>query len=112
MKTKDRLSSLELLRDFVTKFVPLPVYMKNLIIDHVESPSRRLWALRESLHINEEDFASFFDITRDEYHQYEKTERTVPREFLQNVAAKFSIPLEWLLCESPMVPVPKPKKPK
>ena len=110
MNTKDRLSSLELLRDFVAKFVPLPVYMKNLIVSHIESPNRRLWVLRESLRINEEEFASLFSITREEYHQYEKVDRAVPREFLQDIADKFSIPIEWLLCECPMLPVPKPVK--
>ncbi|KPL13572.1 hypothetical protein AMJ74_05030 [candidate division WOR_3 bacterium SM1_77] len=112
MTARDCLSSLELLRDFVTKFVPLPVYMKNLIIDHVETPNRRLWALRESMHIDEVSFARFLGITLDEYHQYEKADSTVPKEFLQSVADEFSIPVEWLLCECPMLPIPKPKRQK
>ena len=109
MNTKDCLSSLELLRDFVAKFVPLEVYMKNLVIDNIETPNRRLWALRESMHIDEENFALFFDMTFEEYHQYEKADSSVPKEFLQNVAERFSIPIEWLLCEYPMLPIPKPK---
>lgn len=112
MNTKDCLSSLELLRDFVRKFVPLPVYMKNLIIDHIETPNRRLWALRESMRIDETNFARSFDIFFEEYHQYEKADSPVPKEFLQNVADEFSIPVEWLLCECPMLPIPKPKSQK
>ena len=110
MKPHDCLNSLELLRDFVQKFVPLPVYMKNLIIDHIETPNRRLWVLRESMQLDEAQFAFSFDLTLDEYHQYEKTDSTVPIEFLENVADRFSVPIEWLLCEHPILPVPKFRK--
>jgi hypothetical protein len=109
MNTRDCLASLELLRDFVAKFVPLEVYMKNLFIDRIETPNRRLWALRESMHIDEADFARAFNVTYEEYHLYEQTESSVPEEFLSDVAARFSIPLEWLLCECPILPIPKPK---
>jgi hypothetical protein len=107
MNTRDCLNSLELMRDFVQKFVPLPVFMKNLIIEHIETPNRRLWVLRESMELDEVQFALSFDLTIDEYHEYERADSTVPIEFLQNVADKFSIPIEWLLCEHPILPVPK-----
>jgi hypothetical protein len=112
MKSVDCLSSLELLRDFVAKFVPLDVYMKNLIIDRVETPNRRLWALRESMHIDEVSFARVLDMTFEEYHGYEQFDNPVPKEFLQDVAARFAVPLEWLLCECPILPIPEPKKQK
>jgi len=109
MNTRDCLSALELLRDFVAKFVPLEVYMKNLIIDHIETPNRRLWALRESMHLDEANFAAFFEMTADDYHEYERADIPVPKEFLQSVAARLSMPIEWLCCECPMLPMPTPK---
>jgi len=109
MNTKDCLCSLELLRDFVAKFVPLPVYMKNLVIDQIETSNCRLWALRESLHMDEASFAAFFDMAVEQYHQYEITGTKVPAEFLQNVSSRFTIPVEWLLCEFPMLPIPRPE---
>jgi hypothetical protein len=109
MTVKDCLSSLELLRDFVAKFVPLPVYMKNLKIDRIETSNHRLWALRESMKMDEASFAAFFDMAIEEYREYERTGSTVPDEFLNSVAGRFSIPVEWLLCEFPMLPIPKPR---
>ncbi|MGB7055166.1 MAG: helix-turn-helix domain-containing protein, partial [bacterium] len=88
------------------------VYMKNLIINHIETPNRRLWALRESMHFDEVNFAQYLNMTFEEYHQYEKADSSVPKEFLQNVADEFSIPVEWLFCECPILPIPKPKKQK
>jgi hypothetical protein len=110
MKASDCLSSLELLRDFVAKFVPLETYMKNLIVDHIETPSRRLWALRESLGIDEASFARSLNMTPDEYRVYERVNSPIPKTLLHDVAERFSIPIEWLLCECPMLPIPKPKK--
>lgn len=110
MNTKDCLASLEMLRDFVAKFVPLDTYMKNLIIDHIETSSRRLWAFRESLGIDEVNFAHTLDISFEDYHLYEHVDSAVPRTFLESVSAKFSVPIEWLLCKCPMLPIPKPKK--
>ncbi len=110
MNTADCLASLELLRDFVAKFVPLDVYIKNLIIDHIETPNRRLWALREILKVSEADFARSLDMTYEEYHAYEHSDHPVPRDFLQYVAAEYSVPLEWLLCECSMLPMPTPKR--
>jgi transcriptional regulator with XRE-family HTH domain len=86
--------------------------MKNLLVDRVETPNRRLWALRESMHINEADFAKNFDMTFEAYHLYEQTDSSVPEEFLQDVAARFSIPVAWLLCKCPILPIPKPRKEK
>jgi hypothetical protein len=108
MKSVDCLSSLELLRDFVAKFVPLEVYMKNLFIDRIETPNRRLWALRESMRMNEVDFAETFGIAYEEYHQFEQSGSAVPEEFLKVVAARFSIPIAWVQCECPILPIPKP----
>jgi len=110
MKPVDCLTSLELLRDFVAKFVPVDMYIKNLLIDHIETPNRRLWALREFLKMNEKDFALSLNMTYKEYHAYERSDHPVPREFLQNVAARYSVPIEWLLCECSMLPMPEPKK--
>ena len=109
MNTRDCLSALELLRDFVAKFVPLDVYMQNLIIDRIETPNRRLWVLRESLHLEEANFAAFFNMTANEYRQYERVDSPVPNEFLESVANRLSTPIEWLRCECPLFPIPKPK---
>ena len=109
MNTRDYLSSLELLREFVSSVVPLEVYMCNLIVDHIETSNRRLWVLRENMRMDEEKFAKLLNVTHDEYHIYEKSGSPVPVDFLQTVAARFSVPMEWLLCRSPMLPVPEPK---
>ena len=109
MNARDCLSSLELLRDSVAKFVSPKVFMKNLVIDHIETPNRRLWVLRESMHIDKACFARSLDMNVEEYHQYEKADTSVPQEFLHDVADRFSIPVEWLLCECPMLPIPEPK---
>lgn len=109
MNTRDYLSSLELLRDFVSRVVPLEVYMCNLIVDHIETSNRRLWVLRENMRIEEEKFATLFAVTYDEYHSYEKFGSPVPVDFLQTVAGRLSVPIEWLLCKRPMLPLPEPK---
>lgn len=109
MNTYDYLSSLELLRDFVSKVVPLDVYMCNLIVDHIETSNRRLWALRENMRLDEAKFATLFDVTCDEYHSYEKVGSPVPVGFLHAVAARLSVPVEWLFCKCPMLPIPEPK---
>jgi hypothetical protein len=110
MNPHDCLNSLEILRDFVQKFVPLPTYMKNLIIDRIETPNRRLWILRESIELDEAQFALSFGMALDEYHQYERDDISVPVEFLENVAERLLIPIEWLRCECPVLPVPKSGK--
>jgi len=83
--------------------------MKNLIIERIETPNRRLWVLRESMHLEEANFAAFFDLTVDEYHQYEKVDSPIPNEFFECVADKLSMPIEWLRCECPLLPIPTPK---
>lgn len=110
MKTRDCLYSLELLRSFVRRVVPLDMYMHNLIIDHIETSNKRLWALRESMQMDEEVFASWFDISVDEYHAYEKDGSPVPVGFLQIVADELDVSLDWLLCKCPMLPMPEPKR--
>jgi len=109
MKARDCLASLELLRDFVAKYVPYEVYLKNLVIDNIETPNKRLWALRENMGMDEERFAALFDVTLHEYAQFEKTDNPVPIEFLNQVAFKLAISIEWLLCDHPMLPIPRPK---
>jgi hypothetical protein len=106
MNPRDCLASLELLRDFVSKVVPLEVYMRNLIVDSIENSNRRLWALRENMRIDEMKFAALFGVPFDEYHTYEKIGNPVPSDFLCTVAEKLSIPIDWLLCKRPMLPIP------
>ncbi|UCF70099.1 MAG: helix-turn-helix transcriptional regulator [candidate division WOR-3 bacterium] len=110
MDAESNLLSLELLRDFVARVVPYDVYLKNLVIDKVETCNRRLWALRESMGIEEEDFASLFRITFEEYHNYERNFSPVSSEFLQKVAEEFSVSIEWLRCERPILPIPVPRR--
>lgn len=109
MNTRDCLLSLELLRDFVARVVPPDVYLRNLIVDHIETSNKRLWALRESMRIDEERFAALFGLPLDEYHRYEKEGNPVPVDFLQTVSSKLSISIEWLLCKCPILPIPEPK---
>ncbi|MBE0433951.1 helix-turn-helix transcriptional regulator [candidate division WOR-3 bacterium] len=106
MDAKDYLTSLEIMRDFVARVVPCEVYMKNLIIDHIETPNRRLWALRVSIQLGEREFAQTFGLGLAEYREYERHDFSVPREFLEHVARRFSIPVGWLLCECPILPMP------
>jgi len=107
MKPRDCLLSLDIMRDFVAMVVPQDVYMKNLVIDHIETSNRRLWALRASIHMDEDRFAAIFNVTVDEYHQYERAENPIPPTFLNIVASRLSVPIDWLLCRCPMLPIPK-----
>ena len=110
MEVKYNLLSLEILRDFVRKNITVETYMKNLIIENIETPNERLWVLREFLKKNEEDFAKELNTDYNTYHKYEKKGYPVPCDFLKNVADKFAIRLDWLLCKSPMFPMPKAKR--
>jgi hypothetical protein len=107
MKIRDCLLSLDMMRDFVARVVPQDVYMKNLVIDHIETSNRRLWALRASIRMDEERFAALFNVTIDEYHQYERAENPIPPAFLKSVASRLSVPIDWLLCRCPMLPIPE-----
>jgi hypothetical protein len=109
MNTRDCLSSLELLRDFVARVVPLDVYMLNLIIDNIETSNKRLWALRESMRVDEKKFAALLGIPFDDYHVYERDGSPVPLDFLEAVADALSVSLEWLLCKHPILPMPEPR---
>lgn len=106
MKIRDCLLSLDMMRDFVARVVPLDVYMKNLVLDHIETSNKRLWALRMSTHIEEEKFAALLDVTIEEYHQYERAENPIPLAFLNIVADRLSVPIDWLLCRCPILPIP------
>lgn len=106
MDAKDCLTTLEIMREFVERVVPREVYMKNLILDHIETPNRRLWALRVSMRLGESEFARVLGASPEVYFDYERHEFSVPRAFLEQVARKLSIPIDWLLCECPILPVP------
>lgn len=102
----ENLLSLEILREFVANAVSARVYQKNLMIDRSETPNTRLWALRERLQIGEADFAEKLRISVYEYHKYERIGFPVPQDFLKEVSRTFSVPIPWLCCESPLLPVP------
>ena len=107
MKIRDCLHSLDIMRDFVARVVPQDVYMKNLVIDCIETSNKRLWALRENMHVDEVRFAAYLSVSPDEYHEYERAENPIPAEFLQNVASRLSVSIDWLLCRCPMLPIPE-----
>ena len=107
MSIKNNLLSLEIMRAFVKKVVPVSIYMQNLVIANIETPNKRLWALRESMKMAEPTFAELFNTSLKKYHQYEKSGNSIPLDFLEKVANKFSISLDWLLCKSPMLPMPQ-----
>jgi hypothetical protein len=110
MSMKDNLFSLEILRQFVCQVVPLETFMRNLIIDRIESVNKRLWVLRESLRFDELTFSQKLDIDFETYHMYEKNGTSVPEDFLKTVSTVFSVPLDWLLCRKPMLPLPYRRK--
>lgn len=101
------LLSLEILRDFVRAAVNPHTYQKNLAIDHVETPNHRLWVIRERLHLDEAIFAERLHIDAKEYHAYERIGNPVPRDVLEKVACTFSVPIPWLCCEMPVLPIPR-----
>ncbi len=98
--------SLEILREFVRKVVPPETYLKNLIIDGIDTPNKRLWILREFLKIDEKTFAERLGIDYSQYHQLERISNPVPVEILDKVSEAFNIPLDWLLCKMPVYPIP------
>lgn len=100
------LLSLEILRDFVRAAVSPQLYQRNLVIDRIETPSHRLWALRERLHLDEAIFAERLHIDVKEYHEYEWIGSPVPRDVLEKVSQTFSVPVTWLCCETPILPIP------
>jgi hypothetical protein len=110
MDAKNHLLSLELMRDFVAKVVPYDVYLKNLVIDQIETCNRRLWALRESMRMDESRFAGLFEVALEMYHDYEKNNSPVPSEFLEKVAEELAVSIEWLRCEQPLIPIPTPRR--
>ncbi len=69
--------SLEILRDFVKKVVPPVIYLKNLIIDGIETPNKRLWTLREFLSLEEKIFAEKLNLDVVIYYQYEKCSNSI-----------------------------------
>ncbi len=111
MDMLENLLSLEILREFVSKAVTARTYQKNLVIDEIETPNIRLWALRERLHMREGDFAKKLHISLHEYHKYERIGFPIPQDFLRDVSCSCSVPLEWLLCECSMFPMPSPSLP-
>lgn len=109
MNSTDNLASLEILRDFVARAVPCDVYLKNLVIDGIETCNRRLWALRESMRVDETAFAVLLSVDAGEYRGYEKDHAVVPPEFLDRVAGRLAVPVEWLRCERSFLPMPNPR---
>lgn len=109
MDSTDYLVSLEILRDFVARVVPGDVYLKNLVIDGIETCNRRLWALRESTRMDETAFASMLGVDAGEYLGYERDHAFVPSEFLDTVAGRLCVPVEWLRCERSFLPMPDPR---
>jgi len=105
MVEKNYLMALELMREFVKKVVPIEVYQKNLILEHIETPNKRLWTLREFLKMDEVTFAKKLGIDHHLYHQYEKIGNPVPLKILEDVAKIFNVPLDWLLCRKPLYPI-------
>ncbi len=105
MVEKNRLLALELMREFVKKAVPIEVYQKNLILEDIETPNKRLWTLREFLKMDEITFAKKLGIENHLYHQYEKIGNTVPLKILEDVVKVFNVPLDWLLCRMPLYPI-------
>ncbi|MGB9721385.1 MAG: helix-turn-helix domain-containing protein [bacterium] len=105
MVEKKRLLTLELLRDFVKRAVPIEIYQKNLILEGIETANKRLWTLREFLKMDEMTFAKKLDIDYYQYHQYEKSGNPVPFEILEKVAKEFNVSINWLLCKVPLYPI-------
>ncbi len=103
---KQYLMSLEILREFVRKVVPPETYLKNLIIDGIDTPNKRLWILREFLKIDERAFAERLGIDYNQYHQLERIGNPVPVEVLDRVSETSNIPLDWLHCKMPIYPIP------
>lgn len=110
MGIKENLASLEILRDFVERYVPMETYMLSMLIDGKEVSNFRLWALREMLGLDESAFARELNTSTQEYHGFERSGNQIPEAFLQKVAKKYSIPLDWLLCKQFMLPIPTPKR--
>jgi hypothetical protein len=111
MQIKDNLTSLEILRGFVEKHVSRESYVLNMLIDGREVMNFRLWALRGVLGIDEITFADEMNIDVRKYHEFERRGKQIPVDFLQKVAEKYNIPINWLLCKQLMLPIPMPKKP-
>lgn len=102
MIPKDCRRALELLRDFAGKVVAPETYLKNLVFEGIETPNKRLWALRKFLQIDEKTFAKKLDLDYNQYHEYEKNGTPVPAQVLQKVSLVFNVSLDWLLCRIPM----------
>lgn len=62
--------------------MPPAIYLKNLIIDGIKTPNKRLWTLRESLSLEEKIFAEKLNLDVETYHQYEKCGNSIPDEIL------------------------------
>lgn len=102
----ENLLSLEILRDFVRAAVSPRTYQRNLVIDRIETPNHRLWVLRERLQLDEAIFAERLHIDVKEYREYERIGSSVPRDVLEKVSRTFSVPIPWLCCENPLLPIP------
>jgi hypothetical protein len=102
----ENLMALELLCDFVEKIVPIRVFLKNLTLTGVDTSNKRLWVLRENLGYNEAEFARLVNIRLKRYRRFEKNGVAIPLTVLRKIEKRTSIPLEWLRCMLPMLPIP------
>ena len=106
MTAAENLETLEALKEFVEKVMPVEILMKNLVLEKVDTPNKRLWALRECAKMDEAAFAQEMGVDSGKYHEYERNGNSVPLDFLAKVARKLSISLDWLLCKCPILPLP------
>lgn len=102
---KQRLLTLEAMREFVGKVVPQEIYLRNLAIGGADSVNKRLWTLRLYLNIPVEFIASKLELQPDEYLQLEKNGTLVSSEVIEKLSSLFAIPIEWFLCRMPMYPI-------
>ncbi|MEO0095241.1 MAG: helix-turn-helix transcriptional regulator [candidate division WOR-3 bacterium] len=105
MNFKNNLNALEILREFAIKVVPLEIYQKNLILERIETPNKRLWTLREFLKLDEKTFARKMEVDYNQYYQYEKMGNPVPFKLLKKVSKTFNVSIDWLTCRKPLYPI-------
>jgi len=105
MTARENLQALELLRDFVRKAVSPDVYLKNLVVNRIETVNKRLWTLREHLKMTEAGFAEKLGLDVKRYRSYERAGMGIPAYVLKRAASRFGVSLDWLLCKIPLYPV-------
>lgn len=91
--------------------------MKNNIENYYELAAMRLKEIRESIGLNQKDFAEMFGVNHTTYCRYESGDiKNMPNDFIQNVSGKFDINPAWIMGfpkeEKYRIPLDTPKKPK